>query len=186
MTSNPPPPPKSPRIVARFVGNERAAAAAEFALLLPFLLILYTGAIELLDDITVNRKVALIAQTVTNIVSQYTTISTSSQLPDIFAASSAVMMPYTGKVTIVVSCIAIDSKGKATVSWSQSVNGTARTAGSTVTVPTALAVANTSLVLGEASYKYTPFLDLIKIGALTFSASNYISPRSSTAISLAS
>lgn len=176
----------SPHILRRLVRSERAAAAAEFALLLPFLLILYTGAIELLDDITVNRKVTLISQTVTNIVSQYTTISVSAQFPDIFAASSAVMMPYGGKVTIVVSCLSIDSKGKATVSWSQSANGTARTTGSTVTIPTALAVPNTSLVLGEASYKYTPFLDLIKIGALTFSAANYISPRSSTAISLAS
>jgi Flp pilus assembly protein TadG len=170
----------------RFRRNEQAAAVVEFALLLPVLLVLYTGAIELLDDITVNRKVGLTSQTITNIVSQYTTISASTQLPDVFAASSAVMMPYGGKVTIIVSCLSIDAKGKATVSWSQSVNGTARVTGSTLTIPAALAVPNTSLVLGEASYQYTPFLDFIHLGALTFSATNYISPRSSTAIGLVS
>lgn len=174
------------RALAATCFRDRAGASAvEFALILPILLVIYTGAVELLDDIAVNRKVGLIAATVSNIVSQYSSISASSQLADVLNASSAVMLPYTGRPIITVSCISVGAQGTATVVWSRSLNGTARSAGSVVSIPAALSTPNTTLILGEASYTYMPILDFIHIGSLTLSATNYVAPRTTNTVNLA-
>ena len=57
-------------------------------------------------------------------------------------AASAVMAPFPiSNLKVTVSSVTIDATGKATVAWSDTLNGTARAVGSTVTLPTALNVA---------------------------------------------
>ena len=67
----------------------------------------------------------------------------------------------------------------AKVIWSQSLNGTGRTTGSTVTLPTSLSgVPTTSgLILGEATYAYTPNLGYTISGTVTLRDSYYLYPR---------
>ena len=74
--------------------DQRGMAAVEFALVLPFLLLLFLGSVELTRGIQVDRQVALTADTVTNLVAQYTTISKSQQMPDILNASVQIFPPY--------------------------------------------------------------------------------------------
>jgi|SRR5215469_5674568 len=156
-------------------------AAIEFALLLPVMLLLYLGAFEISQAVSVKRQVTLTASTVANIVTQYASISASQTMPDILNASAAVLTPYSvSKAVVTVSCIAIDANGKATVTWSQALNGTARTVGSVVNLPAGLSVPNTSLVLGETSYAYTPVIDFMHIGTLNLYSSVYMLPRSSS------
>jgi Flp pilus assembly protein TadG len=168
-------------VPARFAAHQGGFAAVEFAMLLPFMLLLYLGSFEISQAVAVKRQVTLTASTVANIVSQYATISATSDLPDILNASSVVLTPYSSSNAVVtVSVIGINSTGKATVTWSQSLHGTARTVGQTVTLPTALDVANTSLVLGETTYAYTPIMDFMKMGTLSLYSSVYMFPRSSS------
>jgi len=163
----------------------QGVAAIEFALTLPFLLILCFGGVEVMDGVTLDRQISLVATSVDNIVSQYTSISASTQMPDILNASAQIMQPYTtSNAGIVVSLVSISSSGQATVTWSQALNATARTTGSTVSVPSALATPNTTLVLSEASYAYTPLFDFIHIGTLHLAHSIYMVPREATTINL--
>jgi len=165
----------------------QGVAAIEFALTLPFLLILCFGGVEIMDGVTLDRQVSLIATTVANIVTQYTSISASTQMQDILNASAQIMQPYTtSNAGIVVSLVSIDGGGHATVTWSQALNATARTAGSNVSVPSALATPNTTLVLSEASYAYTPVFDFIHTGTLHLAHSIYMVPREATTINLTS
>jgi Flp pilus assembly protein TadG len=176
---------------ARFGGDRRGMSAVEFAILLPVMVTLYIGTVEISQAVGINRKVTLTASTVANLVTQYASISAGSQMPDILNASAAVLTPYrSANATVVVSCINIDSQGNATVTWSQSLHGTARSAGASISVPSTdsggsgvghgLDVANTTLVLGEVSYPYTPQLGYIITGTLTLSSSMYMRPRIST------
>jgi Flp pilus assembly protein TadG len=167
--------------------DQRAMAAVEFALILPFMLILYLGSVELTQGIIVDRDVAMTADTVTNIVAQYTTISASQQLPDILNASAQIFAPNpSSAATVIVSLITIDGSGNATVTWSQALNGTALTKGQSITIPTNLDIANTTLVYGQATYAYTPWFDYLGIGTLNLSSSVYMSPRASSTINLVS
>ncbi|HVA11926.1 MAG TPA: TadE/TadG family type IV pilus assembly protein [Stellaceae bacterium] len=167
--------------------DRRGVAAVEFALLLPVMLMLYLGGVEISEAVSTYRLVDLTANTVTNLVTQYSTISASQTMPDILNASVQVMYPNpSSAAVVVVSCIAIDKNGKATVSWSQALNGTARPTGQVVTVPSSLDIANTTVVLGETTYAYTAAFDFLKLGSFNLSSSIYMVPRASTTINLTS
>jgi Flp pilus assembly protein TadG len=168
-----------------FFSDRRGTSAVEFALILPVMLVIYLGGFEITQALAVNRLVALTSGTVTNIVSQYSSISASSQMPDILNASVQVLAPYpSSNATVVVSCIAVNNSGVATVSWSQSLNGTARTVGQVVTLPSGLDTPNSTVVLGETTYAYTPLLDYIKLGTINLYSAVYMLPRASTTINL--
>lgn len=168
--------------------NARGVSAVETALLLPVMLMVYLGTAEVTMAVSTYRLVELTANTVTNLVAQYTTISASSQMPDILNASTQVMYPNpAANVKVVVSLITVNSKGTAaTVTWSQTLNGTARSVGSSVALPSSLMVANTSVVLGETTYPYNPTVDFLKLGTINLSSSIYMVPRASTTINLTS
>ena len=171
--------------LARFRDDPHGVAAVEFALLVPFLLLVYVGAVQLLDGIRVNRQVVMASSTVANVVSQYTTISAGTQMPDIMAASLQTLAPFPPeRATIVVSSITIDRRGRASVAWSEAHNGTAREVGERVTLPDGLAAANSSVILGEARYRFTSIIDFLQLGEMTLTGSTYMVPRGGDAIAL--
>ena len=98
-------------------------------------------------------------------------------------ASSAIMAPFsTSNLQVTVSSVKIDSAGKATVVWSDSLNGTAHTTGSTVTLPAALNVANTSLIWSEVQYSYKPVIGYVMTGTLLLKDQIYMRPRVSDTV----
>ncbi len=174
-------------ILRKLLRDTRAAAAVEFAILAPVMLALYLGGAQLAQGFSVYRLVSLTSSTVTNLVTQYSTISASQTMPDILNASVQVLYPNdSDNAKIVVSSISIDSKGKATVAWSQTLNGTVRPTGQVVTVPTELNIPGSTIILGETTYAFTPAFDFLKLGALTLSSSIYMVPRAATTINLTS
>lgn len=171
-----------PKWVRRFAGDARGVSAVEFALILPLMMTLYLGGAEVTQAITANRKVTLVSRTVADLVSQYSTV-TSADLTNILNASSAIISPFTAsKLATTVSAVNIDNSGKATVSWSATLNGTKRGTGSSVTLPAALAVPNTSLIMTEAQYTYTPAIGYVISGELALKDQMYMRPRLSNSV----
>ena len=74
-----------------------------------------------------------------------------------------------------VTCISINASKVATVKWSVTRGGTANSG--TVTIPSALAVPNSYLILSQASYAYTPTVGYTISGTLTLSDQMYMTPR---------
>lgn len=158
--------------------DQSGVAAIEFALLLPFMALVYLGTYEVTQAISVKHMTTIAASTVTNIVTQYPSISQTSEMPDILNAAGAVLTPYpVSNAVITVTLIQIDKSGNPTVAWSQSLNGSARSVGSSIGVPGGLDVPNTTLVFGEATYKYTPLFDYFGMGDINLYASVYMFPR---------
>ena len=162
--------------------DERGVSAVEFALLLPLMLTLYLGAVEISQGIGADRKVTLTARTVADLVSQAQTISNADMTNSLNAASS-VMAPFSSsKLKVVVSSVTVDAQGKATIAWSDTLNGTKRAQGSTVTLPAALAVPSTSLIWSEVQYTYTPVVGHVVTGSLTLKDQIYMRPRLSNTV----
>lgn len=168
------------RMFGRFGRDRRGVSAVEFALLAPVMITLYFGCVEVSEGIAADRKVSLTASSLANLTAQATTIS-ASDMTNILNAASAIIAPYdASKLKITVSCMNIDANKKATVMWSQTKNGTARATGSTYTFDgstSALDVANSQLVLAEASYDYTPIVGMVITGTITLSDRMFMSPR---------
>jgi len=167
----------------RFRRDARGLAAVEFALIVPLMLTLYFGTIETTDALTASRRVTNVAQTAADLVAQVTTVS-SSDITDIFAASTAILTPYdTTAVKIVISSVVANSSNSTSVAWSVAYGGaSARSTNSSVTIPTGLTTANTSVIMAEVTYSYTsPVLTFIT-GPLTMTETAYLRPRRSLTV----
>ena len=173
------------RISCRLAGlaaDRRGVSAVEFALLLPIMVTLYLGSVEVSTGIAIDRKVTLTAHALADISSQYTTI-TNSDMSNILNASSDIIAPYAvNRLQAVVSELAINNSGVASVVWSDTLNGTARPVGQIVTIPTALAVANSYLILGEVQYSYDPTFGYVLTNTLTLKDQIYMRPRQSNSV----
>jgi Flp pilus assembly protein TadG len=170
------------RRLARFIGECRGISSVEFALLLPVMMTLYLGCVEASQGIAIHRKVTLTARALADLSSQYTDI-TDAEMSNILNAGSAIIAPYAAaNLQEVVSELAINAQGQATVVWSNTLNGIALTAGQVVTIPSSLAVPNSYLVLGQVSYSYDPTYGYVMTGTLTLSDQMYMRPRQSTSI----
>jgi Flp pilus assembly protein TadG len=170
------------RKLGGFAGDKSGIAAVEFAMLLPLMLSLWLGAVELSQGIAADRKVTLTARTISDLVSQVTSTSTSD-IANSLNAATAVMAPFpTGNLKATVSSVVIDANSKATIGWSCTYNGAARSKGSGVTLPAALLVPNTSLIWSEVQYAYTPTIGYIVTGTLTLKDQIYMRPRLSDTV----
>jgi len=169
--------------LANLRGDQSGVSSVEFAMLLPLMLTLYLGAVEISQAVGADRKVTLTSRTLADLASQVSSIS-SSDMSNILAASSAVIAPYdSSKLQVTVSEVTIDSNSKATITWSCTLGGTAHAVGSSVTLPAALNVASTSLIWGEASYSYKPAIGYVVTGTLNLKDQIYMRPRLSDSVS---
>jgi Flp pilus assembly protein TadG len=75
-----------------FCKDSDAVAAVEFAIVLPFMLLLYIGGIELANGMAISVKVTDTTHTVADLVSQNKCV-TSAQVTTILNASSKVIAP---------------------------------------------------------------------------------------------
>ena len=163
--------------------DTRAVAAVEFAIVVPFMLLLYVGGVELGNGLAIGVKVSETAHTVADLVSRNACV-TASSVSTMLGASSATIAPYSsGNATVTVSEVTTDANGKATVTWSQALNGAPRPVGQPMTLPAALGTPSpplVSLILGEVTYQYTPNLGYTISGTVPIADSYYLFPRVSS------
>jgi Flp pilus assembly protein TadG len=170
------------RPLRRFLADKRGVSAVEFAMLLPLMVTLYLGGVEVSSAVAIDRKMTLVARTLGDLVAQATSVDNSA-MTSILSATTAVMAPYPDtNLKITVSSIQINSQGVAKISWSDTKNGTARSIGSIVTLPAALNVASTSLIWAEASYAYTPTIGYVITGTKNLTDQIYMRPRLSDCV----
>jgi Flp pilus assembly protein TadG len=168
-------------LVAALLKNTSAIAAVEFAMILPILLVLFFGTVEIGTGVAVYRKVTLMAHTLADLTSQSQEVQSTTDLPNFFAASTGVMMPYSSTpISQNIAEIWVNASGQARVQWSYP---TVVTPGTVVTIPANLAVANTYVIYSTVSYLYTPAVGYVMSTAgVTLSDFAYTRPRVSTCV----
>jgi Flp pilus assembly protein TadG len=170
-----------PRVLSRLARDRRGSSAVEFAIIAPLMLGLYIGCVEISDGVAADRKVTLTAGALANLASQVQTIDATG-MSNIMNAATAIISPYSaGNLTTTLTCIKIDATKNATVAWSSTVGGTAHSG--SITIPSEIAVASSSLVLAEVTYLYKPVTGYIPAWShiaatgITLSDKMYMSPR---------
>lgn len=164
-----------------FPQDRRAVSAVEFALILPFLLLLYMGAVELSHAITADRKVTAATSAVGDLVAQATEVS-DADLENIFDAASAILAPYgAAALEIVVSSVKVDDNG-ASVLWSRGRNTSGYEPGSAVAIPAGVSSPDTTVIVAESQYRYETTLGRIVTDGITLSERFFLRPRAADCV----
>lgn len=176
-----------------FRKDASAVAAVEFALVLPLLLALYLGTVEAATFYAVDQKVATIASPMSDLVSRQKDDIKESDLTKYFKAAQNIMQPYadTG-LKQVVSLLALDTQGVATVKWSRAygTGATARTTNSTYTLAADAKInvlareASGYLVVAEIDYPRQPITGFVFSSAVNLRHVEYYLPRFESEIKL--
>jgi Flp pilus assembly protein TadG len=175
-----------PQCLVRLGRDQRGVSAVEFAMLLPLMITLYLGVVEISQAVGVDRKVTLTTRTVADLASQVTSIS-SADMTNLLAASSSVITPYNAApLKVTVSQVYVDANGTAKINWSATLNGTKRAKDSTVTLPAALNVKDSYLIWSEVAYTYTPAIGYVVTGTLNLSDQIFMRPRLSNSVTCSS
>jgi Flp pilus assembly protein TadG len=165
----------------------RGIAATEFAIIVPMMLVLFFGVVEFSTGVAVDRKVTLVARTISDLVSQNTTVTTS-QVTGYLGYGTLVMSQYAqapysaSTLHSTVSELFVDpNTHTAKVQWS---NGYAvRPTGQVVTIPAPLLVDGTYLIFSEVSYLYTPTVGYVMASSgVNLSDVAYTRPRQSLCV----
>jgi Flp pilus assembly protein TadG len=170
------------RCALDLIEDRRGIAATEFAVIVPIMLVMFFGVVEFSSGVAVDRKVTLMARTLSDLTSQSLSVG-SSDMTNFFAASGAIMTPYSSApIRSTISELYVDPNTLvARVQWS---NGSfPRAVSSTVVIPAALAVAGTYLIFSEVSYHYTPAVGYVMaMSGVNLSDTAYTRPRQSTCV----
>ena len=136
-------------------GNNSGVAAVEFAMIIPIMAALLIGTNEFAAGVAVDRKVTLMARTLSDLTSQNTSV-TDDKLTNFFNASKAIMTPYaSAPVEGTITELYINpSTMKARVQWSKGAH--VHAAGDIIDIPDALKIGGTYLIYSEVKYKYVP------------------------------
>lgn len=168
--------------LGRLPHDTRGAAMIEFALCMPFLLLLYIGGYQLSDGISAYRKVTTATRTVADLTSQYTSVS-NDDLDTILNASTQVLAPYKMSDTkLTVSQIYTDKTGTSTVDWSRGKNINALTPGSAFAVPATIKQNDSYIIVASIDYTYTPVAGSNLIGTIPMHDQIIMGPRASTQV----
>ncbi len=155
--------------LGRFRRNRDGIAAVEFALIVPLLLAMYLGTIEISNGITVNKRLARVASTVADLVTQQSQVNKAG-LNAILDIGAAIMIPYDADqpvITIVGIDVDDDHPDGGEIIWSRRYNkgsydgGLGSGLGTKISVPTRLRIDETFIVKVTAEIEYRPIVTWI-------------------------
>jgi Flp pilus assembly protein TadG len=181
------------RSLRNLARDNSGIAATEFAVIVPIMLVMFFGTVEFSSGVAVDRKVTLVARTLSDLTSQSLSVA-DSDATNFFAASGKILTPYAPTPTQAkISELYVDSSTlQARVQWSKSATfdssgnvtlASGRAVSSIVAIPSQLAVGGTYLIFSEVSYLYTPTVGYVMGHAgVNLSDVAYTRPRQSTCV----
>lgn len=173
------------RLARRVAAEQGGASALEFAMILPVLIGLYLGAVEVNNALTIYRRAMQVATTAADLTAQVKSV-TKSDIADIQAASTSILTPYsTAPLRIVLSSVVADDNNVGKVEWSCANTGAARGVGTSYQVPTGLTDPNSSVIVAEVTYAFKPLVGLSTFfspGSFDMKRTFYARPRRSLTV----
>src|SRR6267143_6258649 len=82
------------RCAVDLLEDRSGIAATEFAVIVPVMLVMFFGTVEFSSGVAVDRKVTLMARTLSDLTSQALNSVNDTYLQNAFTASIAIVTPY--------------------------------------------------------------------------------------------
>lgn len=170
------------RFFRRFRRADGGMSAIEFALILPIMVATFFGIAEIANYILAARKVANVASSAADLVTQDTIID-DGEMADIMGALDVVLRPFDpDEAQIRITSVVADSDGETTVGWSDARNTTAYAEGTPINVPEDIVPDNQGVIMAEVSFTYQTLFGMYLTDGMTVSDTFYLRPRRSTTV----
>lgn len=148
--------------------DKQGVAAIEFAFIVPIMFLMFVGAVELSQAITVDRRVTQAASSVADLAARKETSITQSEMDDIMKIGGYIMAPY-NQAPMQVIVRNVSSSSTDATKTKQSWQCTFSAAGAnptpvcacmneTYSLPPGLVTTTDSVVVAEVNYTYTPLV----------------------------
>jgi Flp pilus assembly protein TadG len=178
------------RKASRAVFDDKGAILIEAAIVLPVLLTIFLGMVEFSNAFTAKRRVQAVASTTADLVAQARAV-TMADLTDIASVGAQLMQPFSSNgLTLKISSVSEDSQSTITEQWNctwSGISGTptcAQTGAAYSGAPAGVLRAGESIIIGTATYAFTPVVGQFLLGGTTFTASFYFRPRLAASVPL--
>jgi len=164
----------------RLIRQAEGTAAVEFSLILPILVTLWIGGVEVTQALSVDRHLNNLATAIGDLSSRSKTLQYAT-VDDIFDIAAGAMYPYsTNGLQLRVTAINIDDANNATVAWSRGQGMTAYVDNQLMNsvVPSALRqFPDSQVVFAEVAYVYEPAVGYVITGNINLSDEAFFVPR---------
>ena len=185
-----------PRLLAalhprRLLSQESGMAAVEFSLILPIMVLLWLGGVEVTGALSVDRRLNNLASAMGDLVARDKEV-THDDVDDIFELSEAALFPYSDTgIAMRITAVDMDEDGSATVRWTRK-DGTLPVGVSEYSadqdmddiVPEDLRVPNSQVIMSEVYHKYVPTVGYVITGEIPLTDRMFFVPRLITYIAL--
>jgi len=155
-------------LVRRYRADKQGVAAIEFAFIVPIMFVMFVGAVELSQAITVDRRVTQAASSVADLAARKETSISLAEIGDMMKIGGYIMAPYSLTPLRVIVRNVSSSSADATAtkqSWQCTYSALSETAtpvctcmNETYNLPPGLVGTTDSVVVAEAIYTYTPLV----------------------------
>jgi len=145
--------------LSRFRVARAGVAAVEFALILPIMVLIYLGLVEVTFGVNMDRKRTILSRTIGDLTGRVQNVS-DAELNTIFGAGLSVMAPFaSGDVRMRLTSVNIrevNGEPQARVCWSEGRNMPPRPANEVIPLPDGFNTPGSSFILAEVEKLYTP------------------------------
>ncbi len=165
----------------RIIRQDGGMAAVEFALILPILVMLWIGGVEMTQALSVDRRLNNLASALGDLAARSKQLI-YSDVDNMFDIAPGAMFPYSSTgVRMRITAVNISAGGDATVAWSRA-EGTGITSyadGQDMNdyVPATLRVADSQVIMSEVYGTYTPAVGYVITGNVNLDDRMYFVPR---------
>lgn len=167
---------------SRYWTSERGLAAVEFAFVLPILLTMLLGLVELSQALSLRADVTNMASTGSDLIAQESTVA-STDLTNVYNALGAMVFPFDPtKATITLTSVIDGGVGNPPkVAWSCTQGGSLEIKGSapSVALPAGLITAGdgSSVIWSRITYAYNSPISYFLVGTKNWTNDFYEKPR---------
>ena len=171
----------------RFATDVKGVAAIEFAMIVPLLFMLFVGAVEFSQAITVDRRVSQVASSTADLIARTKAITTS-EMDGVMEVIEQLVKPYDHtllKLTVLNVMAAVDNVNNTTVCWSYNHNGGVKnySQGQNYSLPPGVVEAGDSVIIAEVEYNYEPLIfDYFITSTKKLEEKFFLKPRLSSSI----
>lgn len=166
----------------RLRDDRRGLAALEFALIAPFMILLYLGSVEISLALSIDRKITSISSALADLVAQ-DDIITDDEIADILNAGAVIVAPFDPTpLEIRITSVLMAGDGSIEVQWSDASGMAPHTEGSSISMPSGVLERNRSVIMVEVDYQYDTMFGELGVNQFNISEVFYLRPRRSIVV----